>query len=273
MESLPLTRTQYWNLGTNTVRGGATAHGESLTDLESYLLPQAQMLGAGLYSWGVADGLAVRATANQPDLTVMPGTALDATGHLIALAVNGLAITDPTADPTQVQNVPTVPVNATGVTLATALLTGDQYITITWREVQGQGQLANVPVMQHAPWLRLMPVAGFQDTGDQLILARITLDNNSQIIALTADGRRLVGLPGQRLELRYPRAGGAPGLQADQAAGTELRARADGGLEINLLAANSHSAGYRRQRQARPGHNLAGRQAGTRPRRHQRSRL
>ena len=35
-------RTEYWNLTTGTVRAGATGHGESLIDMESYLLPLEQ---------------------------------------------------------------------------------------------------------------------------------------------------------------------------------------------------------------------------------------
>jgi hypothetical protein len=46
MRSLPLMHTEYWNLSTNTVRSGATARGESLTDVDNYLLPQAQVHAA-----------------------------------------------------------------------------------------------------------------------------------------------------------------------------------------------------------------------------------
>src|SRR5450759_508498 len=131
MTSLPLMRTEYWNPSTNTVRGGATAHGESLTDVENYLLPQAQMTGASLFTRGVADGLSVSASANQPGLTIAPGVALDANGHLIALAANGFAIVDPTVDPNQIQNIPTVPVTASGVSLSSANLnlSGDYFLT------------------------------------------------------------------------------------------------------------------------------------------------
>src|SRR5512145_1822957 len=119
MRSLPLIRTEYWNLSTNTVRSGATAHGESLTDVDNYLLPQAQVHASSLYTWGVADGLSVSAVPNQPSLTISPGVALDAAGHLIALAANGFAVVDPTVDPNQVQNIPTVPVALNGVVLST----------------------------------------------------------------------------------------------------------------------------------------------------------
>jgi hypothetical protein len=231
-------RTEYWNLSTNTVRSGTTAHIESLTDVENYLLPQAQVSASSLYTWGVADGLTVSAVPTQPGVTIAPGVALDAAGHLIALAANGFAIVDPTVDPNQVQNIPTVRVDPTGVVLSTAGLSGACFLTLTWREVLDPSQPANAPVLLHAPWLRLLGVAGFQDTGDQVILARVTLDNNGLVTGLSVDGRRLVGLPASRLELRRPRAVPAPPLSVEHLPTAELRARTDGGLELNLLPPN-----------------------------------
>ncbi len=95
MSSLPLMRTEYWNLRTNKVRGGASGHGESLTDMEDYLLPLAQMGTSSFHTWGVADGLTVEAALNQPDVTISPCVALDAAGHVISLAVGGFAVVDP----------------------------------------------------------------------------------------------------------------------------------------------------------------------------------
>jgi len=237
MSSLPLMRTEYWNLSTNTVRSGATGHGESLADVENYLLPHAQAIASSLYLWGVAEGLTVTAVPNQADLTIAPGVALDAAGHLIALAATGFAVVDPTVDPQQVQNIPTVPVDASGLVLSTAGLSGECVLTLTWREVLGQSQLANAPVLIHAPWLRLLDVAGVPDTGEQVILARVTLDNTGLVTALSTDGRRLVALPASRLELRRPRTGAGPPLSVDHLPAAELRARPEGGLELNLLPA------------------------------------
>jgi len=42
VSAIPLIRSQYWNPSTGTVRGGSTAHGESLVDVESGLLPLAR---------------------------------------------------------------------------------------------------------------------------------------------------------------------------------------------------------------------------------------
>jgi phage baseplate assembly protein gpV len=235
MSSLPLKRTEYWNLSTNTVRGGATGHGESLTDMEDYLLPLAQTGASSFYTWGVVDGLTVKATLDQPDVTISPGVALDAAGHIISLAVNGFAIVDPAVDPNQAQNIPTVPVGANGLTLSTAGVTGDCVLTLTWREVFEDSQIGSAPVLIHAPWLRLLDVTGFHDDGEQVILAQATLGSNGLVTTLSAAGRRLAGLPAGRLELRRLRAVGGPQLRVDHLPAAEFQARDDGGLEINLL--------------------------------------
>ncbi len=230
---MALTRTEYWNLGTGTVRGGATGHGESLTDVENYLLPADRVRTASLYSWGVADGLVVTGTSGQAGVTVKPGAALDAAGHLIVLAADGFAVVDPEVDPDQIQDVPTVPVGAGGgFALSTAGLSAPQFLTITWREVLGESVLANAPVLLHAPWLRLVPVAGFPDTGATVVLAKVTLDAAGKVTALSAEGRRVAGVSTGRLQLRVPRLATAPGLAVDQLAGAELRGRPDGGMEL-----------------------------------------
>jgi hypothetical protein len=92
-----VTRTQYWNVTARTVRTGATGHGESLTDVEGYLIPMDRARGADLFSWGVADGLGVRSTPGATGVTVLPGTALDAAGRLILLMPGGTAVVDPTS--------------------------------------------------------------------------------------------------------------------------------------------------------------------------------
>ena len=46
-------RTEYRNLITGTILGGPTGHGESLTDMESYLLPLDRQRARGLYTAGI----------------------------------------------------------------------------------------------------------------------------------------------------------------------------------------------------------------------------
>jgi hypothetical protein len=236
MTSLPLVRTEYLNVSTGTVRSGPTSHGESLVDMESYLMRHDQISSSALHSWGVAEGLSTMAAPNPTSLTVTPGAAVDSAGHLIALAVGGFAITDPNVDPTQVANVPTVPVTADGVVVTTTDLTGDRYLTITWREVLDPSSTGNAPTLIHAPWLRLQPVADVSDTGEQIILAHVVLTDQSQIAALTADHRRLAGVPAGRVELRRPRTSAGPPATVDQLPAGEIRAVDGGGVGVNLLS-------------------------------------
>src|ERR1700759_1929613 len=116
MTSLPLTRTEYWNVSQTPPipRTGPTAPGESITDMESYLMPVAQTLTSSLYHGGVADGLTVTAVSGQGGLTIAPGVALDAFGRVIALAAGGGEGGAPNA-PNQVQGVATVPVPQGGL--------------------------------------------------------------------------------------------------------------------------------------------------------------
>jgi len=230
-------RTEYWNLSQpGTVRTGATGHGESLTDMESYLLPMDQARGSGLYSWGVADGLVVAASTGAPGVTIAPGSALDAAGRLIVLAPSGTAITDPTIDPAQIQGVPTVPVTAVGITLATASAGTDCLLTMTWHEVVGQSALGNVPVLLHAPWLRLVPAAGFADTGEAVVLASVTMDGSGNVTALAAGLRRQVGIPAGPLELRIPAVTGGSAPSVGHRAAAQLSADDGGGIVFSLLS-------------------------------------
>ena len=111
-----LARTDYLNRVTSRVHTGDTRHDETVTDIESFLLPYGQAAMTGLHSWGVADGFSVTATAGHAGLTVSPGVAIDASGQLIVLIAGGLAVTDPGIDPSDVANIPTVPVDTRRVT-------------------------------------------------------------------------------------------------------------------------------------------------------------
>ena len=147
-------------------------------------MPVAQTLTSSLYHGGVADGLTVSAVSGQAGVTIAPGVALDAAGRVIALAAGGVAVVDPFA-PNQVQGVDTVPVPQDGLAFATSGPAGDYLLTLTWREVLDQGAIGNVPVLLHAPWVRLTPAAGFADD-QQVILALVTQDNAGLVTALSA---------------------------------------------------------------------------------------
>jgi hypothetical protein len=233
MSPTPITRTQYFNVATGTVRAGSTSHGESLTDVESGLLPLARSTAAALHAWGVADGLSVTATTGQPGVSVSPGAALDSSGRLVALAPGGVAVVDPAAEPSQVVNIPTVPVGDSGVTVATdGLGPATVLLTATFREVQDQGQVGVPPVLLHAPWLRLRAEASVPDDGSEVVLARVTLDAGNAVTALDATRRRLAGLPAARLELRRPVAAGGTAPSVGQEAAAVLTVPDAGGLSL-----------------------------------------
>lgn len=231
-----LVRTQYWNVsGPNpTPRTGNTSHAESRTDVEGYLLAADAARSQALLGAGVAAGLRVTAVAGAAGLTVGTGTAADADGHPVVLGEGGVAVVDPLVGASGVQNIPTVPVTAAGVAFDTTGVTGDQLVTITWREVE---EVQNgLVVLRQAPWLRLADPATFTDDGRQLMLARVTLDPAGLVQALVPGPRRLVAVTAGRFELRLPADAGAP-LTADQRAGGRVGLTGDGGLSVDLLAA------------------------------------
>jgi hypothetical protein len=236
-----LQRTQYWNVTAGTVRTGATGHGESLTDVESYVVRLDRARGTGLFSWGVAEGLGVTAVAGAVGVTVGAGSALDAAGRLVVLIVDGTAVVDPSIDPAQILDVPTVLVSADGVELPTAGPATDLLVTLTWREVQGESTVASAPVLLHAPWLRLVPADGFADAGDQVVLARVSVDDAGQVLTLAPGPRRATSVPAGALRLRVP-SGTGPALAVSQVDAAELAPDPGGGVRLDLLAGGRRTA-------------------------------
>ena len=237
MTATGLVRTQYWNLsGPNpTPRTGLTSRAESRTDVEGYLLASDAARNAALNGWGVAAGLQASAVAGTTGVTVAQGVAIDLDGHVVVLGDGGVAIVDPLVGPSGVQNIPTVPVTATGVVMDTTGLAGDLLFTITWREVEEA--TSGLLVLHQAPWLRLVDPATFVEDGLQLVLAAVTLGAGGVVDALEPGSRRLAGATAGRLELSLPGLNPATGLAAGQTVSGQLAPRADGGMEITLRSA------------------------------------
>jgi len=234
-----LFRTEYWNPSTSTVRGGSTAHGESLVDMESYLEPLRGALLAALVSPGVADGLRVAAVTGQPGLSVSTGTGVDARGRVAVLDDGGAAVVDQTVPPDQVQNVPGVLVTATGVDLPTVGMTaGDRVLTLTWREVLDTSQ-GNSNTLLHAPWLRLEDTATFADDGTRIVLATASLDAAGAVTALGAGTRRSISLPTGGLAFRSTGIAAGASPTVAESTGAKLWPRGDGGLDVVLPGAST----------------------------------
>jgi hypothetical protein len=228
-----LVRTEYWNPSTGTVRTGSTGHGESLADVETYLLPLTGALLGEAFGSGVAHGLEVSATAGQQGLTVNTGLAVDGTGQPIVLSDDGAAVVDPNA-PTGVQNVPLVLVGSGGVELPTSGLTGAQVLTITAREALDGTAGAAAWSLVHAPWLQLVPQATFTDDGTRVPLALVTLDATGAVTGLDAGPRRQVSPAVGGLTFRRTTVTGGQTLSVGAAVGPSLQTRQDGGLDVVL---------------------------------------
>jgi hypothetical protein len=228
-------RTEYFNFDTNSARSGGTQRADTLMDTEDYYQRLDAVRGAALHTWGVADGLGVSATPGQPGVTVQPGTALDAAGRTSVLETGGFAVVDPSVDPEQPVNIPTVVIGADGLRLDTAGMSAGTYVfTVTWREVLGETRLIRL----HAPWLRLLPSAGFQDVGQQVVLAEMSLDATGAVSGVTSGARRSVGVPVERVELRAARVTTGSPTTVGQSPAAELRGRTDGGLDLLVFATN-----------------------------------
>ncbi|MCX5001200.1 hypothetical protein OHB05_00965 [Streptomyces sp. NBC_00638] len=211
---------------------------QNYADIDSYLIPLGQARDSALHSWGVANGLRVTATAERTGVKVSTGSALDAAGHVIVLSDGGLAVVDQQVADGQ----HTVQVAADELTLETDGLTlpGDQVLTLTWLEVEGTFQVLGTVQkgLLLAPWLRLLPLSAFQDTGQQVVLAQLTFGSGGQVNTLSPGPRRAVGVPVERLEFRRPLGSNNPTLNVGDVPAADLRARADGGLDVNVPSAD-----------------------------------
>ncbi|MEV0711568.1 hypothetical protein [Nocardia aurea] len=231
--STPLTRTDYWNRTgpVPKVRNGDTTHAEAVSDIETFTIPAAHTTIAALHLFGIADGYIVTATTGAPDLRVGTGVAFDQAGRLTLLIAGGVAVIDQTVDADIITDVPTAAVDAAGIVLPTGDFTGTKVLTVRAREVGVEGLLGNAPTLVHAPWLRLLDPAEVL-TGTDLVLAQVIMSAGGVVSGITAEGRALVGGHGQRFELRRPVSGT---LRSGQQPAASLSARADGGIELNLL--------------------------------------
>lgn len=192
-------RTEYRNLTTGTIRGGATGHGESLVDLESYLMPVTREQNRGQLSAGVIEGLTLALTEAADGITVAPGSAIDTAGNFIALVVDGFALVAPDLAPDAVENVPTVQIDRSGVTVPARATAGEFLLVVRWREVAGS---AGTFTRLHAPWLRLVPAPGFDVAGLDLALGSVTVLPDGTLSDLVVGPRELAQVVGGGLRLR-----------------------------------------------------------------------
>jgi hypothetical protein len=191
-------RTEYRNLTTETIRGGPTGHGESLLDLESYLIPMARQQNRSQFSAGVIEGLRLAHAADHRGIQVSPGCALDTAGNLIAVVAGGVALVAADIDPEAVENVPVVVVADDGVTVPATGASGSCVVVIRWREVAGTvGSFTRL----HAPWLRLVSSDSYHPGGSDLALGMVDVAADGTVVELDTDPRDLARLRTGGLQL------------------------------------------------------------------------
>ncbi|MEV6279194.1 hypothetical protein [Nocardia sp. NPDC051832] len=231
MATPELKRTDYWNRVTGTVRNGNPTRTENVTDIENFTIPYVNELTAGLHLWGVATGLTVSGIASQSGIFLTPGSAADSAGHLIALTAGSIAIISPDIDPGQTTDIPTIPVTGNGITLPTTGISGNHYVTIRHHEVTTEGLLGNAPTLTHAPWVRLLSTTDFEDSGVDLVLAQVSL-NNGNVTGLTPKLRRHTGIQVDRIQLHRPHSGLTPTFTVTHRLAAELATQASGNLTL-----------------------------------------
>ncbi len=222
---------------TQVLPGAASSsYGDAAVEQEQYQRPSDRLHGMGLHGAGVALGMQIKCTTGSPNVTILPGLALDAAGRHIYLANGGQAEIGPNA------NVPgtppdSAPVSATGVTLPTAGYTGAQLVIVQWWETwDSASNTSNPNVNQYldTPWLQLLPESGY-NPDLHVILGKVTLDGSSNVTAAscgdpgTVHQRSSISIPAQTVQLKRA-INNAAG--ADTANWGQVRARESGGVEI-----------------------------------------
>jgi len=212
-------------------RQGDTGLRESRQDQAGYFDPLHRLHGSALHGQGVAAGLSVEATIGQAGVRVGPGVALDVSGRLIPLAVGGQARLDD-------DNL--VAVDERGVALSSQGMTGARYVTIAWAETfDFTGVASGVFNIETTPVLRLRDPGQFVQDGREIALAEVTLDAAGKVTGLSAEQRRAIGSSPDRIQLtRTDVVTSGSAAVAGEAPAAQLRALREGGLDLDLPAAD-----------------------------------
>ncbi|MFF0086778.1 hypothetical protein ACFYR1_44960 [Streptomyces canus] len=192
---------------------------------------------SALHISGVADGLRVSAATDAAEVKISPGTALDSQGRVVVVAEGGVVVTD--APGGTAEEPHTLPVRAEGVALpTTGREPGDYRLTVSWREIEGSFEVLGTQQsgLLQAPWLRLVTAA--ESTGQQVLLAQLTLGTGGVVKGVGVGSRRAAGVTAESLELRRPllESGAVPSV--GQVTAASLAARPGGDVELNVVSAD-----------------------------------
>jgi len=245
------------NPNTAPALDGYPKYGDAALDNERYHRPLERLHGMGLHSRGVAFGMQIKCTKGQPDVTILPGLALDSQGRHIYLAANGKALLGAGAN----QELDTVD-PATGVSLPTVNKNTGQpiyavdtyYVVAQWYENWNPSSYAsdpNIGQFDITPWLQLVTAV---NPDVHVILGEVVLDaaGNIQSASYGDMGglqRTSIRLPAQSLQLRRAVTTTATvvtntGTETVEGADTNpwgaVRAREAGGIEVAVENSSDH---------------------------------
>ena len=188
-QPLPLIRTNYEGGEDNA----SVTRSESRTDMASYHRHLESIHNTGLHGWGIAAGLQVNATLGETTVRIAPGIAVQGSqvpdeeavvvGKHISLASGGYAT---------INEDDHIRVAADGVSLATSGLKGDKYLAIQFHEFFDLDtcMAKGVCNIHHAPRLRFLDSEPAPNDGSWLVLARLQLDANGRVLALSTASRQ-----------------------------------------------------------------------------------
>jgi hypothetical protein len=148
-------------------------------DVEQYFRPLERLHGMGAHGAGIAVGLEVSATKDQPALQIKPGIAIDPGGKHIFLAPDGFAQIDPKLRDNTIQGNATPPVQIDpqrgAFSLPTAQRSAGEYlVTIQWWEDFNSGT-GTSHQFRDTPWLRLVQQGQDYDPDAHVVLATVKL--------------------------------------------------------------------------------------------------
>jgi hypothetical protein len=204
MPSFPLEWTVYRDpINNNIPMTGPVPRTDAMIDQERYYQPLEQIHASSVHTWGIANGLRVRAKRGLPEIQIETGVAIDADGHHVSLAANGSAELSPNPDP--LNPVPTS-VTANGVVLKAPVSGTPAEVLLTiqyWAAFDVNSPTAGTRRFLQMPWIRLQNPGVFNDDGtDGILLARVNIDAAGNVQRLREDSRRQVGLPVGRIRIR-----------------------------------------------------------------------
>ncbi len=214
-----------------------SSEAQNCTDVENYLTPLGMAANSALHISGVADGLWVSAARDAAEVKISPGTALDSQGRVVVVAEGGVVVTDTPGG--TAEELHTLPVRAEGAALpTTGRAPGDYRLTVSWREIEGSFEVMGTQQsgLLQAPWLRLVPAA--ESTGQQVVLAQVTLGTGGVVKGVVVGSRRAAGVTAESLELRRPLLEGGAVSSVGHVTAAGLAASPGGGVELKVVSAD-----------------------------------